>query len=54
MPHYGLVAGYEARLKDLAERGREGRLRGDSGETGGRFTIVSHLARFSIILGRAR
>jgi hypothetical protein len=43
------VTGDEARFKGLALRGREGRQRGDSGETGGRCAIVSHshLAPFS-------
>ena len=53
MPRGGVVTGDKARLKDLALRGREagdgGRQRGDRG----RCAIVSHLARFSIILGRA-
>ena len=48
------MTGEGARFKGLALRGREGRQRGDSGETVGRCAIVSHLAQFSISLGRAR
>lgn len=54
MPRGGVVTGDEATLKDLALRGREagdgGKQRGDRGE----MCDVSHLARFSISLGRAR
>lgn len=35
MPHYGFVAGDEARLKGLALRGTEGKQGGDREETGG-------------------
>jgi len=43
------VTGKGVRFKGLALRGREGRQWGDSGETAGRCTIVSHshLAPFS-------
>ncbi len=51
MPRERVVRGEGARFKGLALRGREA---GDSGETGGRCAIVSHLAQFSISLGRAR
>ncbi len=47
MPHYGFVAGDEARLKGLALRGREagdgGRQRGDRGEMCDRLTSCTIL-----------
>jgi len=53
MPREGVVTGEGARFKGLALRGREAGDGGDSGETGTRCAIVSHLAPFSVSLGRA-